>query len=99
MEARGLHQKDLAALIGSQPRASEVLNRHRPLTLPMIRGPIDRMEPSSRRACARVRPRERDISGLGRDLAGKSEDVDITYDILAILPQSSVRQQTPVSTI
>ena len=34
MEARGLLQKDLAALIGSQPRASEVLNRHRPLTLP-----------------------------------------------------------------
>ena len=37
MEARGLHQKDFAALIGSQPRASEVLNRHRPLTLRMIR--------------------------------------------------------------
>ena len=37
MEARGLRQKDLAALIGSQPRASEVLNRHRPLTLAMIR--------------------------------------------------------------
>ena len=37
MEARGLRQKDLAALLGSQPRASEVLNRQRPLTLPMIR--------------------------------------------------------------
>ena len=37
MEARGLRQRDLAALIGSQPRASEVLNRHRPLTLAMIR--------------------------------------------------------------
>ena len=37
MEARGLRQRDLAALIGSQPHASEVLNRHRPLTLPMIR--------------------------------------------------------------
>jgi len=37
MESRGLRQKDFAALIGSQPRASEVLNRHRPLTLPMIR--------------------------------------------------------------
>ena len=37
MEARGLRQKDFAALIGSQPRASEVLNRQRPLTLPMIR--------------------------------------------------------------
>ena len=37
MEARGLCQKDFAALIGSQPRASEVLNRLRPLTLPMIR--------------------------------------------------------------
>ena len=37
MEARGLRQRDLAALIGSQPRASEVLNRRRPLTLAMIR--------------------------------------------------------------
>lgn len=37
MEARGLLQRDLAALIGSQPRASEVLGRRRPLTLRMIR--------------------------------------------------------------
>ena len=37
MEARGLRQRDLAALIGSQPHTSEVLNRHRPLTLAMIR--------------------------------------------------------------
>ena len=37
MEARGLRQKDFAVLIGSQPRASEVLNRRRSLTLPMIR--------------------------------------------------------------
>ena len=37
MEARGLRQKDLAVPIGSQPHASEVLNRRRPLTLPMIR--------------------------------------------------------------
>ncbi len=37
MEARGFRQKDLAALIGSQPRASEVLGRRRPLTLAMIR--------------------------------------------------------------
>ena len=37
MEARGLRQRDLADLIGSQPHASEVLNRRRPLTLAMIR--------------------------------------------------------------
>ena len=37
MEARGFRQRDLATLIGSQPRASEILNRRRPLTLPMIR--------------------------------------------------------------
>ncbi len=37
MEARGLRQKDFAALIGSQPHASEVLSRRRSLTLPMIR--------------------------------------------------------------
>lgn len=37
MEACGYRQKDLAAVIGSQPHASEVLNRRRPLSLPMIR--------------------------------------------------------------
>ena len=37
MEANGWRQKDLAVLIGSQPHASEVLNRRRPLTLSMIR--------------------------------------------------------------
>lgn len=37
MEARGYRQKDLAVLIGSQPHASEVLNRRQPLTLNMIR--------------------------------------------------------------
>ncbi len=37
MEVRGLRQRDFAALIGSQPHASEVLNRRRPLTLSMIR--------------------------------------------------------------
>lgn len=35
MEARGYRQKDLAAVVGSQPRASEMLSRR--LTLPMIR--------------------------------------------------------------
>jgi HTH-type transcriptional regulator/antitoxin HigA len=37
MEFRGLAQKDLARLLNSRPRASEVLNRQRPLTLSMIR--------------------------------------------------------------
>lgn len=37
MEARGYGRKDLAALLGSGPRASDVLERRRPLTLPMIR--------------------------------------------------------------
>ena len=37
MEANGWRQKDLARLIGSQPHASEVLRRRRPLTLAMIR--------------------------------------------------------------
>lgn len=37
MEARGYRQRDLAVLLGSQPRASEVLHRRRALTLPMIR--------------------------------------------------------------
>lgn len=41
MEARGLRQKDLAELIGSQPHASEVLHRRRPLTLAMIRALSD----------------------------------------------------------
>jgi HTH-type transcriptional regulator / antitoxin HigA len=36
MELKGLRQSDLARVVGSQSRASEILNRKRPLTLPMI---------------------------------------------------------------
>lgn len=36
MEATGRTQSDLAALFGSRPRASEVLNRKRALTVDMI---------------------------------------------------------------
>lgn len=37
MEFKGLTQKDLAELLNSRPRASEILNRQRPLNLPMVR--------------------------------------------------------------
>jgi HTH-type transcriptional regulator/antitoxin HigA len=37
MEEQGLRQKDIADLVGGKNRASEVLSRKRPLTLPMIR--------------------------------------------------------------
>jgi HTH-type transcriptional regulator / antitoxin HigA len=37
MAREGLTQADLAALLGSKSRASEILRRKRPLTLPMIR--------------------------------------------------------------
>jgi HTH-type transcriptional regulator/antitoxin HigA len=37
MESRGLDRQDLEPYIGSRARVSEVLNRKRPLTLPMIR--------------------------------------------------------------
>jgi HTH-type transcriptional regulator/antitoxin HigA len=37
MEFQGLEQKDLARLLNSRSRASEVLNRQRPLTLAMVR--------------------------------------------------------------
>ncbi|MBX3503580.1 MAG: helix-turn-helix domain-containing protein [Alphaproteobacteria bacterium] len=37
MEAAGYTQGDLARLLGSRSRASEVLSRKRPLTLAMIR--------------------------------------------------------------
>ena len=37
MEFRGYTQRDLARLLNSRPRASEILNRQRPLTLSMIR--------------------------------------------------------------
>lgn len=36
MEQRGYSQKHLAALFGSRSRASEVLNRRRPLTMDMV---------------------------------------------------------------
>jgi HTH-type transcriptional regulator/antitoxin HigA len=37
MAQNGYRQKDLAVVIGSESRASEVLNRRRPLTVQMIR--------------------------------------------------------------
>jgi HTH-type transcriptional regulator/antitoxin HigA len=37
MEFKGYGQKDLAKLLNSRPRASEVLSRQRPLSLSMIR--------------------------------------------------------------
>ena len=37
MEQRGLTRRDLEPMIGSRARVAEVLNRKRPLTLPMIR--------------------------------------------------------------
>jgi len=37
MEQKNLRQRDLVPMIGSRGRVSEVLNRKRPLTLPMIR--------------------------------------------------------------
>jgi HTH-type transcriptional regulator / antitoxin HigA len=37
MEQKGLTRRDLESAIGSRGRVSEVLNRKRPLTLPMVR--------------------------------------------------------------
>lgn len=37
MDQQGLTRRDLEPYIGSSGRVSEVLNRKRPLTLPMIR--------------------------------------------------------------
>lgn len=37
MEEQGLRQKDIAEIVGGKNRASEILSRKRPLTLPMIR--------------------------------------------------------------
>lgn len=37
MEFKGVHQKELANILNSRPRASEILNRKRPLTLENIR--------------------------------------------------------------
>ena len=37
MEQKGLSRRDLEPTIGSRGRVSEVLNRKRPLTLPMVR--------------------------------------------------------------
>jgi HTH-type transcriptional regulator/antitoxin HigA len=37
MEQKGLSRRDLEGAIGSRFRVSEILNRRRPLTLPMVR--------------------------------------------------------------
>ena len=44
MEQQGLRQKDIAELLGGKNRASEILSRKRPLTLPMIRSLYERLD-------------------------------------------------------
>jgi HTH-type transcriptional regulator/antitoxin HigA len=44
MEQQGLRQKDVAMLLGGKNRASEILARKRPLTLPMIRALHEKLE-------------------------------------------------------
>ena len=44
MEERGLRQTDLAKVLGGKNRASEVLARKRPLTLPMIRALQEKLD-------------------------------------------------------
>lgn len=44
MEEMGLRQKDIADLLGGRNRASEVLARKRPLTLPMIRALYEKLD-------------------------------------------------------
>lgn len=44
MEQQGLRQKDIAPLLGGKNRASEVLSRRRPLTLPMIRSLYEQLD-------------------------------------------------------
>lgn len=44
MEQQGLRQKDIAPLLGGKNRASEVLARKRPLTLPMIRSLYEKLD-------------------------------------------------------
>ena len=43
LEARQLKQSDLAEILGSRSRASEIMNRKRPLTLDMIQRLHDRL--------------------------------------------------------
>jgi HTH-type transcriptional regulator / antitoxin HigA len=44
MEQKGLRQKDIAEMLGGKNRASEVLARKRPLTLPMIRSLYEQLD-------------------------------------------------------
>lgn len=44
MEEKGLRQKDIAEFLGGRNRASEVLSRKRPLTLPMIRALYENLD-------------------------------------------------------
>ena len=43
MQEQGLRQTDLAEILGGKNRASEVLSRKRPLTLPMIRALYEKL--------------------------------------------------------
>ena len=70
MEEQGLRQKDIAEILGGKNRASEVLSRKRPLTLPMIRALYEKLaippellirEPSAEYRGSEVEIKESDI--------------------------------------
>lgn len=80
MEARGVTRKDLEELIGSRGRVTEILNRRRTLTLPMIRKlnirlgiPADALVPAYPLAAQRLSQGKTEPTPTARDrTAGKA---------------------------
>jgi HTH-type transcriptional regulator / antitoxin HigA len=88
MEQQGLKQRDIAELLGGKNRASEILARKRPLTLPMIRALHERLSiPSD----LLIREPTEDLSANG-----EFTEADIPLDLLKhrgwIAAESSVTE-------
>jgi HTH-type transcriptional regulator/antitoxin HigA len=71
MAATGRTQSDLAEVIGSRPRASEVMARKRPLTINMIRGLVDEWHLPAALLIARYNLRKPKVAAASRSGAHK----------------------------
>ena len=110
MEQQGLRQKDLAEMLGGKNRASEVLARKRPLTLPMIRALSEALEippallirePSApydvagRSAVADWLTRVRKRAAADAALRGRFRAGDLTEDLIRYVVRLSWMDKGP----
>jgi HTH-type transcriptional regulator / antitoxin HigA len=89
MQEQGLRQKDLAPILGGKNRASEVLSRKRPLTLPMVRALSESLHIPAELLIGEPEPAKLDAEAV-------EEDIPLPYLVkTGWLPRSDT---TPLTT-